>query len=285
MMVGPIGGIGISSYILTRTSARDGETPPVEAIGPVETSQQNPDEIDWAQASSMLSSSGAVVQRLALLLTGEARSLQSASDSQSREEALRRSAENASHPHAWNPSAADEWSADSPRSDPISRLVDVVTERAKGIASTQQWTKEQLAVLTEVIQQFRGDVRQAALSFDPRTARRDELIEQIDSAFSRLSGSFQTGGQTDPGEDETNELASVEDALTDSPIPPDTLRAAFTAELANLRMTLSEMDSSGQPRPQSAGDTLQIERYRAMEWQRLEQWREDLYRPQLNAVA
>lgn len=284
-MIGSIGGIGISSYIFTRTSTRDGDTPPVDPIGPVETSQQDNDEIDWTQASSMLSSSGAVVQRLSLLLAGEGRSLQSASDSQSREETLRRSAENAGRPDAWNPSVVDEESDDSPRSDPISRLVDVITERARGIAFAQQWSKEQLAVLTEVIQQFRGDVRQAAQSFDPRSARRDDLIEQIDDAFSRLNRSFQIGGPTDPGEDESDELASVEDALTDSPIPPDTLRAAFTAELANLRMTLSEMDSSGQPRPQSAGDVLQIERYRTMERQRLEQWREDLYRPQLNAVA
>ncbi len=278
-MIGSIGGIGISSYILTRTSLRDGETPPVEAIDPVESPQDQTNEIDWTQTTSMFSS-GAVMQRLSILLAREAMQSQFGSDPES----PRQSVENAARLRVRNRPETEGASEDGLRQDPTSRLVDVVSERAKAMVSSPLWTSRQMAVLAETIQQFRGDVRQAAQSFDSRKTRSDELIERIEDAFERLNRSLQTDPDSSK-EGEAEPIFNVEDALTDSPIPPNTLRAAFAVELANLRMTLSEPNAAGRLHPQSAGDNLYIEQYRAMERQRLEQWRADLYQPQVNAVA
>ena len=60
---------------------------------------------------------------------------------------------------------------------------------------------------------------------------------------------------------------------------------AFAAELANLRMTLAEQNGSEQSLSRGGAETLQIEQYRMMERQRLEQIRADRYQSQLNAVA
>ncbi len=50
-------------------------------------------------------------------------------------------------------------------------------------------------------------------------------------------------------------------------------------------MTLSQADSSGQSGSQPGMENLQIEQYRMMQRERLEQMRADQYQSRLNAVA
>ena len=285
MAISAVSDIGISTYVVTRVSARKGETPPVGAVDPVESSQQGPsEEISWMEAMSLFGSSGAVVQRLSIL-SGRPAIASRPNNPEAAEETSRRSAENAGRPRSRQRPGAEEPSENSPRPDPIRRLIDAVTERAQGVASSQQWTSDQMAVLAEMIQQFRGDVRQAAQSFDPRSAKRDDFLDHLGDAFAKFDRSLESGSGADSTADDSADIADVKDALTDSPIPPDTLRAAFAAELANLRMTLSEMDKPGQSGPRPSGENLQIEQYLAMDRERIEQQRMEQYRPQLDAVA
>lgn len=279
MVISAVSDIGISTYVVTRVSARKGETPPVDAVSPVESSGQGSEEISWMEAMSLFGSSGAVVQRLSMQ-SGRPASASLRNSPEAIEESLRRSAENAGRPRSRQRPGAEESSENSHRLDPIRRLIDAVTERAQGFASSQQWTRDQMAVLAEMLQQIRGDVRQAAQSFDPRSAKRDDFLDHLGDAFAKFNRSLESGSGADSAD-----IANVKDALTDSPIPPDTLRAAFAAELANLRMTLSEMDKPGQSSPRPAGENLQIEQYLAMNRERIEQQRMDQYRPQLDAVA
>lgn len=285
MAIGAVNDIGISTYVVTRVSARKGETPPVDAVGPVESSQQgSSEEISWMEAMSLFGSSGAVVQRLSIL-SGRPAGNSRPNSPEATEESSRRSAENAGRPRSLRRSRAEESPEDSPRPDPVRRLMDAVTERAQGVASSKQWTSDQMAVLAEMIQQFRSDVRQAAQSFNSRSAKRDDFLDSLGEAFAKFNRSMESGSGADSVTDDSADIANVKDALTDSPIPPDTLRAAFAAELANLRMTLSEMETAGQSDPRPAGVNLQIEQYLAMDRERIEQQRMDQYRSQLDAVA
>jgi hypothetical protein len=285
MVIGTVNDIGISTYVVTRVSARKGETPPVDSVDSVGSSQQGPsEEISWMEAMSLFGSSGAVVQRLSIL-SGLPASASKPNDPQAAQESSRRSAENAGRPRSWQQSGAEGTSENAPQPDPIRRLIDVVTERAQGVAAGQQWTGEQIAAMSDMLQQFSGDVRQAAQSFDPRSAKRDDFLDHLSDAFAKFNRSMESGSGADSSGGNSADVAGVGDALTDSPIPPDTLRAAFAAELANLRMTLSELDTTGQSNPRPADENLQIEQYRAMNRERLEQQRMDQYQPQLNAVA
>ncbi len=285
MVISAISDIGISTYVVTRVSTRKGETPPVDAVGPVESSQQGPsEEISWMEAMSLFGSSGAVVQRLSIL-SGRSASTLRPNDPEAAEELSRRAAENAGRSRSSQRPGADESSENSPRPDPIRRLIDAVTERAQGVASSQQWTGERIAAMSEMLQQFRSDVRQAAQTYDSRSAKRDDFLNHLSDAFAKFNRSLESGSGADSAADDSADIAGVGDALTDSPIPPDTLRAAFTAELANLRTTLSELDTTGQSGSRPADGNLQIEQYRMMQYQRLEQMRAELYQPQLNAVA
>jgi hypothetical protein len=284
MGINAISDIGISTYVVTRVSARKGETPPVDAVDSVDSSQQGPsEEISWMEAMALFGSSGAVVQRLSIL-SGRPASTLRPNDPEVAEELSRRAAENAGRPRSSQRPRTDESSEDSPRPDPIRRLIDTVTERAQGVASSQQWTGERIAAMSEMLQQFRGDVRQAAQTYDPRSAKRDDFLNHLSDAFAKFDRSLESGG-ADSTADDSADIAGVGDALTDSAISPDTLRAAFAAELANLRMTLSELDTTGQSSPRPADENLQIEQYRTMQHQRIEQMRSEQYQPQLNAVA
>jgi hypothetical protein len=285
MGISAISDIGISTYVVTRVSARKGETPPVDAVDSVDSSQQGPsEEISWMEAMSLFGSSGAVVQRLSIM-SGRSASTLRPNDPEVADELSRRAAENAGRPRSSQRPGAEEVSEDSPRPDPIRRLIDAVTERAQGVASSQQWTGERIAAMSEMLQQFRGDVRQAAQTYDPRSAKRDDFLNHLSDAFAKFDRSLESGSGADSAADDSADIAGVGDALTDSAISPDTLRAAFASELANLRMTLSELDTTGQSSPRPADENLQIEQYRAMQQERLEQVRSEQYQPQLNAVA
>jgi hypothetical protein len=285
MVISAINDIGISTYVVTRVSARKGETPPVDAVDSVDSSQQGPsEEISWMEAMAMFGSSGAVVQRLSIL-SGRSASTLRPNSPESAEESSRRSAENAGRPRSSQRPGAEESPENSPRPDPIRRLIDVVTERAQGVASAQQWTGERIAAMSEMLQQFRGDVGQAAQTYDPRSAKRDDFLNHLSEAFAKFNSSLESGGGADSTANDSADVVNVKDALTDSPIPPDTLRAAFAAEVANLRMTLSELDTTGQSSPRPADENLQIEQYRAMQRERLEQMQSNQYQSQLNAVA
>ncbi len=285
MVISAINDIGISTYVVTRVSARKGETPPVDAVDSVDSSQQGPsEEISWMEAMSLFGSSGAVVQRLSIL-SGRSASTSRPNSPEAAEESSRQSAENAGRPRSSQRPRVEESSEDSPRPDPIRRLIDVVTERAQGVASSQQWTGERIAAMSEMLQQFRGDVRQAAQTYDPRSTKRDDFLNHLSDAFAKFNRSLESGGGADSTANDSADVVNVKDALTDSPIPPDTLRAAFSAELANLRMTLSELDTTGQSNPRPADENLQIEQYRAMQRERLEQMQSNQYQSQLNAVA
>jgi len=286
MVISAISDIGISTYVVTRVSTRKGETPPVDAVDSVESSQQGPsEEISWMEAMSLFGSSGAVVQRLSILSGRSAGTSWPTNSPESAKESSRQSAENAGRPRSSQRPGAEEASEDSPRPDPIRRLIDVVTERAQGVASSQQWTGERIAAMSDLLQQFRGDVRQAAQSYDPRSAKRDDFLNHLSDAFAKFDRSLESGSGADSAADDSADIAGVGDALTDSAISPDTLRAAFAAELANLRMTLSELDTTGQSSPRPADENLQIEQYRAMQRERLEQMQSNQYQSQLNAVA
>jgi hypothetical protein len=285
MVISAISDIGISTYVVTRVSARKGETPPVDAVESVDSSQQGPsEEISWMEAMSLFGSSGAVVQRLSIL-SGRSGNTSRPNSPEVAEETSRQAAENAGRPRSSQRTGAEETTETAPRPDPIRRLIDAVTERAQGVASAQQWTGERIAAMSEMLQQFRGDVRQAAQTYDPRSAKRDDFLNHLSDAFAKFNRSLESGGGADSTADDSADIAGVGDALTDSPIPPDTLRAAFAAELANLRTTLSELDTTGQSSPRPADENLQIEQYRAMQHQRIKQMRSEQYQPQLNAVA
>ncbi len=284
-MIESIGNFGIATYYITRVSARQGQTPPVDSVDSVESSLGGSEEVSWMEMLTQLSSMGAIVQRLSLLSSPGVGSTRS-SQSNSAKEPIRTAVGMEAEERLRIKRQRDEVEIDEsqPRRDPLDRIVEAVTEQARSIAQSHGWTTERMALLTEMQSQFRSDLRQAGQAFQQRQMRSDEFLDRIKEVFASLNRSFAGGETVTDIVDELAETVDMEDTLADSPIPPETLRKAFARELENLRMTLPDSESTVEPTRDPAVN-LKFEAYLNLRQQQQEAIHSDGYAPQLNAVA